>query len=124
MLKSIAGHKVIISLMSSGDYLYFNPNDNSDKGNIYSFCNKHGLNLNEMLESYLQMPLEKRFAIKATNAHDNIKEIIDKFNNLPSYDSSMHSYLKNRSIDSAIIDSYANHIKVDFIIMCIFRNIS
>ena len=73
VLKSNAGHKVIISLLENGDYLYFNPNDNSDKGNIHSLCKNHGLNLNEMLESYLQMPLEKKFAIKS-----QIRVIISK----------------------------------------------
>lgn len=113
VLKSNAGHKVIISLMSNGDYLYFNPNDNNDKGNIYSLCKNHGLNLNEMLESYLQMPLEKKFAIKSQNTRDNIKEIVDKFNNLPCYDGNVDIYFKNRSINSAIINIYAKNIKVD-----------
>lgn len=113
VLKSNGGHKVIISLMPSGDYLYFNPNDDRDKGNIYTLAKNHGLDINEMIESYLQMPLDKKFNIKAKSDKENVKEIVDKFNALPCYDSNKHPYLKNRSIDSAIIDNYAKNIKVD-----------
>lgn len=113
VLKSNGGHKVIISLMPNGDYLYFNPNDERDRGNIYTLAKNHGLNINEMIETYLQMPLEKKFNIKAKNEKENIKEIIDKFNALPCYDSKIHPYLKNRNIDSTIIDNYTKNIKVD-----------
>lgn len=113
VLKSNGGHKVIISLMPSGDYLYFNPNDDRDKGNIYTLAKNHGLNINEMIEAYLQMPVDKKFNIKAKGDKENVKEIVDKFNALPCYDSNKHPYLKNRSIDSAIIDNYAKNIKVD-----------
>lgn len=113
VLKSNGGHKVIISLMPSGDYLYFNPNDDRDKGNIYTLAKNHGLDINEMIESYLQMPVDKKFNIKAKSDKENIKEIVDKFNALPCYNSNKHPYLKNRSIDSAIIDNYAKNIKVD-----------
>lgn len=79
VLKSSSGHKVIISLMPSGDYLYFNPNDDRDKGNIYTLAKNHGLDINEMIESYLQMPVNKQFNIKAKSEKENIKEIADKF---------------------------------------------
>lgn len=113
VLKSNGGHKVVISLMSSGDYLYFNPNDSTDKGNIYNLAKNHGLNINELLETYLKMPIEKKFNIKARSDKENIKEIIDKFNALPCYDSQKYSYFKNRAIDSATISNYAKNIKVD-----------
>lgn len=79
VLKSSGGHKVIISLMPSGDYLYFNPNDDRDKGNIYTLAKNHGLDINEMIESYLQMPVNKQFNIKAKSEKENVKEFVDKF---------------------------------------------
>lgn len=113
VLKSNGRYKVIISLMPSGDYLYFNPNDDRDKGNIYTLAKNHGLDINKMIETYLQMPVDKKFNIKTKSDKENVKEIVDKFNALPCYDSNKHPYLKNRSIDSAIIDNYAKNIKVD-----------
>lgn len=113
VLKSNGGHKVVISLMSSGDYLYFNPNDSTDKGNIYNLAKNHGLNINELLETYLKMPIEKKFNIKAKSDKENIKELIDKFNALECYDSQKNSYFKNRAIDSTTISSYIRNIKVD-----------
>lgn len=113
VLKSNGGHKVIISLMPSGDYLYFNPNDDRDRGNIYTLAKNHGLDINKMIESYLQMPVDKKFNIKSKNEKENIKEIVDRFNALPCYDSNKHPYLKNRNIDLATIDNYAKNIKVD-----------
>lgn len=113
VLKSNGGHKVIISLMPSGDYLYFNPNDDRDKGNIYTLAKNHGLDINEMIESYLQMPLEKKFAIKSQDSRDNVKAIMDKYNELPNYDNNADIYFKKRSIDSNIVNTYAKNIKVD-----------
>lgn len=113
VLKNDYGHKVVISLMPSGDYVYFNPNDNADKGNIYNLVKNMNLDLNKMLESYLQMPVNKKFNIKAKSESENLKEVIDKFKVLPNYDYKENSYLQNRHIDSNIIINYAKHIKVD-----------
>lgn len=66
-----------------------------------------------MIESYLQMPLEKKFAIKSQDSRDNIKAIMDKYNELPNYDSNADIYFKKRSIDSNIVNTYAKNIKVD-----------
>lgn len=40
---------IIITRANNGHYLYFNPLDDKDKGNIYSFCKNRGVKLNDLL---------------------------------------------------------------------------
>lgn len=40
---------IIITRANNGHYLYFNPIDEKDKGNIYSFCKNRGVKLNDLL---------------------------------------------------------------------------
>ena len=42
---------IIITRASNGHYIYFNPIDDKDKGNIYSFCKNRGIKLNDLLDT-------------------------------------------------------------------------
>lgn len=106
------GNKFIISKLSNGNYLYFNPNNQSDRGNIYNLCKNHNLYLKSMLESYFNTPITKNYNIEVRKDNES-KELVDKFLKLPSYDSTKNHYLQNRMLDSNIINKYSNFIKVD-----------
>ncbi|PAF46750.1 hypothetical protein BKH41_08555 [Helicobacter sp. 12S02232-10] len=43
------GDLVVISRMSNDHYLYFNPFNDNDRGNIHSFCKNRGVSLKEIL---------------------------------------------------------------------------
>ncbi|HFS5128375.1 TPA: hypothetical protein ACHDUO_001768, partial [Campylobacter jejuni] len=40
---------IVITRQTNGQYLYFNPNEESDRGNIYSFCKNRGIKINDLL---------------------------------------------------------------------------
>lgn len=52
VMKNDNGDKVIINRASSGDYLYFNPHNEKDRGNIYSFCKNRGVDHREILKIF------------------------------------------------------------------------
>ena len=84
------GDCVIISLQQNGDYLYFNPNDNQDRGNIYNFCKNRGItldynaldikNLQEKLATSTLKPLAKTQEDEKTQ---QILNVFNEFNELP-----------------------------------------
>lgn len=77
------GDCVIISLQPNGDYLYFNPNDSTDRGNIYNFCKNRGIkfdynaldlkNLQEKLATSTLKPLAK------TQEDEKTQQILNVF---------------------------------------------
>lgn len=84
------GDCVIISRQQNGDYLYFNPNDNQDRGNIYNFCKNRGIkfdynaldikNLQEKLATSTLKPLTKTQEDEKTQ---QILNVFKEFQELP-----------------------------------------
>lgn len=112
VLESPNGHRVVISLMPGGDYLYFNPNDNDDKGNIYNLVKNQNLNLSSLLENYFQIPITKSYNIEAKNYNES-KDLVDKFLSLKNYNTDINHYLQNRALSVDIINLYNQMIKTD-----------
>ncbi|MCH5322776.1 MAG: hypothetical protein J1E31_04240 [Helicobacter sp.] len=42
---------LIVTRQSNGNYLYFNPNEEKDRGNIFSYCKNRGIKVSTLLES-------------------------------------------------------------------------
>lgn len=112
VLESPNGHRVVISLMPGGDYLYFNPSDNDDKGNIYNLVKNQNLNLSSLLENYFQIPITKSYNIEAKNYNES-KDLVDKFLSLKNYNTDINYYLQNRALSIDIINLYNQMIKTD-----------
>ncbi|WP_300795338.1 toprim domain-containing protein [Helicobacter sp. UBA3407] len=84
------GDCVIISRQQNGDYLYFNPNDNQDRGNLYNFCKNRGItldynaldlkNLQEKLATSTLKPLTKTQEDEKTQ---QILNVFKEFQELP-----------------------------------------
>lgn len=109
VLKNPNGDKVIISRhKNSGDYLYFNPLDDRDRGNIYNFCKNRGIKPDDLLagkvisdfKSEISMNAEysSTFAVKKYKELDGIKE-----NNY---------FVEKRKIDKNFLSLF-NEIKTD-----------
>ena len=116
VLESDNGHRVVISLLSNGNYLYFNPNDNDDRGNIYNLCKYNNLDIHKLLENFLNTKIDINYQIKITNKDDdfnNCKELAEEFLKLQSYNPSINYYLQNRALDIKTINAYNELIKVD-----------
>ena len=48
-LKNENGDSLVISRNAKGDYLYFNPNDDKDRGNLLNFCKNRGVKFQDLL---------------------------------------------------------------------------
>ena len=42
---------IVISRQKNGHYLYFNPNDDKDKGNIYNFAKNRGIKASDLIDT-------------------------------------------------------------------------
>lgn len=68
---------IIITRNAKGHYLYFNPNDDKDKGNIFSFCKNRGLSVNELLNKENLKNLEVKHSLKPFDSEKHLR--IDEF---------------------------------------------
>ena len=79
---------IVITRASNGHYLYFNPIDDRDKGNIYSFCKNRGIKLDNLLNTDKTKSLEikdlkhninpsslNNKAIEALNHYKELKDL-------------------------------------------------
>ena len=77
---------IVITRASSGHYLYFNPIDDKDKGNIYSFCKNRGIKLNDLLDTDKSLEIKdlkhninpsslNNKAIEALNHYKELKDL-------------------------------------------------
>lgn len=79
---------IVITRQTNGQYLYFNPSEEKDRGNIYSFCKNRGIKLQELLNEKLEKIELKhniepsssinKNAIEAINNYKNFNEIKEK----------------------------------------------
>ncbi|KGI55304.1 toprim domain-containing protein [Campylobacter sp. MIT 97-5078] len=71
---------IIITRFSNGHYLYFNPNELNDRGNIYSFCKNRGIKLKELL-AHQTKEVNLKHTLEIKSSQDNkIKELLECFN--------------------------------------------
>ena len=77
---------IVITRASNGHYLYFNPIDDKDKGNIYSFCKNRGIKLNDLLNTDKSLEIKdlkhninpsslNNKAIEALNHYKELKDL-------------------------------------------------
>lgn len=77
---------IVITRASNGHYLYFNPIDDKDKGNIYSFCKNRGIKLNDLLDTNKSLEIKdlkhninpsslNNKAIEALNHYKELKDL-------------------------------------------------
>ena len=77
---------IVITRASNGHYLYFNPIDDKDKGNIYSFCKNRGIKLNDLFDTDKSLEIKdlkhninpsslNNKAIEALNHYKELKDL-------------------------------------------------
>lgn len=74
---------IIISRQSNGHYLYFNPNDDSDRGNIYNFTKNRGIRANDLLSSEnIDINKLKSSVESITTISQSSRKAIENYKNL------------------------------------------
>lgn len=108
------GEVIIITRKANGHYLYFNPFNEKDKGNIHHFCKNRNLSVKSLIyeqelpQTHIITPTElKENEVKAGAEFKNFKSI-----NLKSKNTAIRgTYLLNRGIKSEIYEHF--NIKID-----------
>lgn len=94
---------IIITRANNEHYLYFNPNDERDRGNIYSFCKNRGIKLDELLKKKDLSQLNHN--INPSSIDKKKIELIAQFNEANLIKPNNH-FSKNRLIDVEILTQY------------------
>ncbi|WP_332444636.1 DUF3991 and toprim domain-containing protein [Wolinella succinogenes] len=110
------GDNLVISRMPDDHYLYFNANNDSDRGTIFDFCRNRGISARDLIGAYERGGGEIQHSIERTGTSRtpaNLKKIQDTWNALPPYAKSEDTYLeKVRKLSRETIALYSE-IKID-----------
>lgn len=102
---------IVITRLSNGHYLYFNPNDTNDRGNIYSFCKNRGLKLKDLLNNKVDTK-ELKHNLTDTKEINNDNEVLEDFKILKTLDEDSY-FVSKRLIDKEILNDFSTLIKQD-----------
>ena len=100
---------IVISRQSNGHYLYFNPNDDSDRGNIYNFAKNRGVSVKDLVDENKINDIKElqNNTKKIINQNKNNNEIIEKFKKLDKIDK--NSFLTSkRKISSELLINFSS----------------
>lgn len=101
---------IVISRLSNGHYLYFNPNDSNDRGNIYTFCKNRGTRLKELLSDKIELKELKHNLSENKDINDN--KVLDDFKALnPLKDENFLT--DKRLINKELLNNFSASIKQD-----------
>lgn len=105
------GDTIVVSQLSNGHYVYFNPNNQSDRGNIFNFCKNRGISANDLTQGrqdiYLKLNRENN---NITNSQ-NLQKIIMEYRAMPKI-SEVSFLSQKRKIAPQTIQQF-NSIKQD-----------
>lgn len=100
---------IVISRKSNGHYLYFNPNDDADRGNIYNFAKNRGVSVKDLIgENKINDIKELQSNTKKIiNQDKNNNEIVEKFKKFDKIDK--NSFLTDkRKISSELLANFGS----------------
>ncbi|QOQ91978.1 toprim domain-containing protein (plasmid) [Helicobacter cinaedi] len=113
-MSSPNGDMIVITRQSNAHYLYFNPFNEHDKGNIHHFCKNRKINIKELLQG---KKITQSYELIATELKNNEIQAAINFKSLKSINlSSKNSavrgnYLRKRGIKEELFTQY--NIKID-----------
>ncbi|EAI8568721.1 toprim domain-containing protein [Campylobacter jejuni] len=102
---------IIITRQTNGQYLYFNPNEENDRGNIYSFCKNRGIKINNLLNEKVDK-IELKHNIEPSKSIN--KASIEAINNYKAFTTIKQKNFFNddRLISQEILETF-NTLKQD-----------
>ena len=112
-LKNGNGDSLVISRNGKGDYLYFNTQDDKDRGNIFNFCKNRGIKFQDLLESKSQVKIQTHTLTPSNATRDKeAEEALAKFLSFKSLKSQNH-FSNDRGINPLILEQLASEMKMD-----------
>lgn len=106
---------IIITRANNGHYLYFNPIDDKDKGNIYSFCKNRGVKITDLLDEKWEKGLEVKdlsHKINPSSLNDKAIEAINLYKDFKVLNSSDNFFVMKRFINEESLKEF-NKLKQD-----------
>lgn len=115
-LKNNNGDTLVVSRNAKGHYLYFNPHNDSDMGNIFNFCKNRGIKFQDLLESQKSqegISLQTHTLQPNGSTRDKeIEEVLAKFLTFTNLKPQNH-FSNDRGINPAILEHLNTEIKMD-----------
>ena len=114
-LKGENGDSIIITKNTKGHYLYWNPINDDDKGNIFNFCKNRNIKLLDLIEGKDIESLKKSHTLKANKSDYSNKEIQHIIENFKGFkELKKFNYFNNqRAISNDILNILKQDIKMD-----------
>ena len=104
------GESLVITRQANGHYLYFNPNELKDKGNIFSFCKNRNIKISQLLNKEFNY-IELNHNINPTIINNKAIEFVTKYKELKPLENN-NLLSRERFINEKIIKNF-NTIKRD-----------
>lgn len=105
---------IVITRASNGHYLYFNPIDDRDKGNIYSFCKNRGIKLDDLLDTDKSLEIKDlKHNINPSSLNNKAIEALNHYKELKNLScEELNFFSIKRFIDERILKPFSR-LKVD-----------
>lgn len=104
---------IIITRSNNGHYLYFNPIDDKDRGNIYSFCKNRGVKLADLLGEKGIKGLEvKQHTINPSSLNDKAIEALNTYKEFKELDKNNNFFILKRFLSEECLQPF-NALKQD-----------
>ena len=103
------GDTIVISRQNDGHYLYFNPNEDTDRGNIFSFCKNRGISYKNLIDNpnKVDLSLVQHKLERNTYKNENQK-YVDAFKELKELNVERNYLIEKRYIDKALLQNLSN----------------
>ena len=106
---------IIITRANNGHYLYFNPIDDKDRGNIYSFCKNRGVKIADLLGEKGVKNLEVKdltHTINPSSLNDKAIEVLNTYKEFKDLDKSKNFFILKRFLSEECLQPF-NALKQD-----------
>ena len=100
---------IVITRSNNGHYLYFNPIDDKDKGNIYSFCKNRGVKITDLLDEKGVKGLElKEHTINPSSLNDKAIEALNTYKEFKDLDKENNFFVLKRFLSQECLKQFSN----------------
>lgn len=100
---------IVISCQQNGHYLYFNPNDDRDKGNIFNFAKNRGVKISDLIDENNINKIKdiKKNNIIILNNNQSSNKIVENYKKMNNLDK--NSFLINkRKLSYEFLSKFGN----------------
>ncbi len=101
------GDSVLITQKSNGDYLYFNPNDEKDRGNIFNFAKNRGVAY-EVLLNAEKKEISYSFNPSTQKDESAKEEVLKEYFEADTLNLKENVFTLKRLIESSILERFAD----------------